>query len=708
LATTTGEQPPPSLKPGTRLLGYQVLGLLAQGGMAEVYLARKPSGPPVVIKRIRPNLVEDPQFVRMFVDEARLAQMLNHPHVVKVLEVGQDNSIYALAMEFLDGRNLLRVARACYQRRAYVPYELMGRIMADSLTGLDHAHHQKGPDGQPLNMVHRDMSPENIVITYDGRVKVVDFGIAKAANMEGRTQAGVIKGKLGYVAPEAISGEKLDARADIFAMGVTLYELLTYTVPFAGNNEVEILTAISTRDPQSPRALNPSVPVPLEEICMRALEKNRQRRWQSASDMRNALENFVRSTGKGTTPAHLGVFMETLFPKGTDKDRVRVAELLEAPLDDASEGATRITPHSPASRGTPAAANRTVNPAVQRTPAKGTPPNAPQSGPSWSKALQIEAMMGPGGSPNVSVPPQSAPAAPSRPKAPQVDLKTDALELSIEEMDDLRGSSGLKEVNTGEVMGFEEPVDDGATRVEDNAALQEALRASLADTALDQKTVRGPPTRKVAAPFQDPVVTASPVAPAHDATLRGPPPSPAPVPRTNAANLAAPLKKGRSLPVEAPLAAAPASSVRTVVAPPPTAPAPPPMPLDISAPDLEAISDAPPPPPLDVSDEIALPPPTMAVSRPLQTQESDVLIPPEQPRARGMHPVVAFTLGMFVAALLSGGAVAAGLVVGVLRPPPMFEQEIKDLLGAFNSGNVVVPVTQEAAAAAEPAPPAQP
>ncbi|MEW5848538.1 MAG: serine/threonine-protein kinase [Myxococcota bacterium] len=429
------------LKAGSRVLGYSILGLLAQGGMAEVYLARKLGAPRdaplLVVKRIRPTLLDDPQFVQMFGDEARLAQMLNHPNVVRVMEVGQDGQNYALVMEFLDGRNLLRVARACYQRRAYVPYELMGRIVADSLAGLEHAHNQKGPKGEPLNLVHRDMSPENIVITYGGVVKVVDFGIAKAANMEGRTQVGVIKGKLGYVAPEAISGEKLDGRADIFAMGVTLYELLTYTVPFAGNNEMEILTAVSTRDPPPPRTLNPSVPATLEDICLKALEKNRNRRWQSAGEMRRALEDYVRSTGKGAGSQHLGAFMDALFPKTTDKDRLRVADLIRAADEGAPAG--EAAARAPGSgRGTGGAS--VVPSGKVAPPGKAPPPAAKRgttgeqravpkprnlveesasdfekvttrpSGPAWSKMVQVEAMMdGPPG--QVSIPPTERGAA---------------------------------------------------------------------------------------------------------------------------------------------------------------------------------------------------------------------------------------------------------------------------------------------------------
>jgi serine/threonine-protein kinase len=402
----------PELQAGQKVLGYSILGLLAQGGMAEVYLARKQGssrgGQPVVLKRIRPALVDDPQFIQMFVDEARLAKMLSHANVVQVLEVADDGKEYVLAMEFLDGRNLLRVARACYQRKAYIPYELMARVMADSLAGLDHAHNLRGPRGEPLNMVHRDMSPENIVITYAGVSKVVDFGIAKAANMEGRTKVGVIKGKLGYVSPEAVAGDKLDGRADVFSMGVTLYELLTYSVPFSGQNELETLTAVARKDPPAPHTLNPSVPGALEDICLKALEKNRARRWGSAAEMRQSLLNYIRTTGKAAGTAQLGAFMEALFPKATDKDRLRVAELLQGHTPEPEQPAA--PPPRPASPGTarakPAATTRERS--SPGSEAKGKPRNLVAEagldqvydpartmavGPAWSKLAQLADMV---------------------------------------------------------------------------------------------------------------------------------------------------------------------------------------------------------------------------------------------------------------------------------------------------------------------------
>ncbi|MBI5494711.1 MAG: serine/threonine protein kinase [Deltaproteobacteria bacterium] len=663
----------PSLKPGTSVLGYQVLGLLAQGGMAEVYLARRGAGPPVVIKRIRPNLVSDPQFVRMFLDEASVARRLEHPNIVRVFDVGDEGGVHALVMEFLDGRNLLRVARACYQRRAYVPYELMGRIVADSLAGLEHAHTLRAEDGSHLNLVHRDMSPENIVITYEGQVKVVDFGIAKAANMEGRTQQGVIKGKLGYVAPEAITGEKLDGRADVFAMGVTLYELLTYTVPFSGTNEVEVLTAITTRDPQSPRALNPSVPVALDQICMRALEKNRVKRWASAGEMKNALETFVKGTGKGSTQSYVAAFMEALFPRGTDKERVRVAELQQAA--------------PPARTRTPAAA-----PVVRDRAAENTQPGK-KTGPAWSRALQLEDMVGgptmPGSDPPQPAaagprpapprPPPTMPAVPAArvPPPPPAepsssDVKTQAVMLSSEEM------ALLQNENTGAPAGFDDGT-EGATRVEDRAAVEAAIKQAMEDmsaTAEVPSIAPGMVEPPVTSPGFAVDLESDPGETFDSPTNRGarvreldiradppPPPSPGPPPPPPPDDEPAPPEPRR-----------PAAR-------------PPPPPPPVTDPGLDAIMDELPPPPvsnsalepivetLSLSVRTAKSAPAAATPKPpaeptVRVRADDEPAPPPPPtRRRRMHPIAAMLLGVFLAALMTAAGVAGGVAAGLIKLP---------------------------------------
>jgi serine/threonine protein kinase len=325
---------------GTQILGrYSVVGKLAQGGMAEVYLARQlgPAGyhKLIVIKRVRPHLANDADFVGMFVNEARLAAMINHPNVVQIFDLGDEprpenqggGQDWFLAMEYLDGRDMLQIGRACRTLNKAVPFHVTARILADACAGLDHAHGLVGPDGTSLDLVHRDMSPENVLITFEGQVKVVDFGIAKASDNLIKTQAGQIKGKLGYVAPEAILGKPLDARADVFAVGATLYLFLAGRPAFSGGTPLEVFER-SLKPPASPREVNPRVPEALDAICMKALAQDRDKRYRSAGEVRVALEDYIQSTGRPLGSVQLAQFMKILFPKETDPLRQRIDKML--------------------------------------------------------------------------------------------------------------------------------------------------------------------------------------------------------------------------------------------------------------------------------------------------------------------------------------------------------------------------------------------
>ncbi|MCP4502022.1 MAG: serine/threonine protein kinase [Deltaproteobacteria bacterium] len=319
---------------------YTILGKLAQGGMAEVYLAQQvgPAGYTkiVVIKRVRPHLASDQDFVAMFVNEARLAALINHPNVVQIFDLGQGGEggeggeggkDWFLAMEFLDGRDMLLVGRACRRRNKAVPFDVTARIIADTCHGLEYAHQLAGSDGKTLNLVHRDMSPENILITFEGQVKILDFGIAKARDNAFRTQVGQIKGKLGYVAPEAILGKTLDGRADIFAIGATLYLFLCGRPAFSGSNPLEIFEK-SLQTPVRPVKVNTRVPKELDEICMRCLEQDRDKRYQSCGELRQALDDYLAKTGRPLGPPQLAEFMKILFPPDTDEERARIGNFI--------------------------------------------------------------------------------------------------------------------------------------------------------------------------------------------------------------------------------------------------------------------------------------------------------------------------------------------------------------------------------------------
>ncbi|MEW5849878.1 MAG: serine/threonine-protein kinase [Myxococcota bacterium] len=316
--------------------GYAVLALLCRGAIGDVYLARRQPlerrGAPVVLKRLRTELEADSQFVELFTQEQGLARLIQHPNVVEILDVVQAPGCHALAMEFLDGRNLLQMACACRAQGAFIPLHLLAHVMAETLAALEHAHTLRGPDGRPLEMVHRDVSPDNVVVTYDGRVKLVDFGVARVAGSRSDTRPGQLTGKVVYTAPEVLHGSGVDRRADIFSAGVTLYECMTHVSPFWGGNAWELANAIATQSPVPPRSINPAVSAELEHICLRALEKDPARRFQTAAEMRSALMQLVVASGRRVGQRHVAALMESLFPPARDRVRQRVTGLLRATL----------------------------------------------------------------------------------------------------------------------------------------------------------------------------------------------------------------------------------------------------------------------------------------------------------------------------------------------------------------------------------------
>src|SRR5690349_8943239 len=253
---------------------YRLIAELGHGGMAEVFLAIA-SGPAgfnklLVIKQIRDQLADDPEFLGMFLDEARLAARLNHPNIVQTNEVGNDGERYFMAMEYLDGRGLDHVRRRSKTAGFGLSPSMQLRIIADMLAGLDYAHKLTDFDGTPLNIVHRDVSPQNVFLTFSGHVKLLDFGIAKAANSSHETNAGVLKGKVSYMSPEQARGLKADARADLFSAGVMLWEALTGRRLRGGKNDQEKLWALVAADLPRASSIKQWIPPELDEICARA------------------------------------------------------------------------------------------------------------------------------------------------------------------------------------------------------------------------------------------------------------------------------------------------------------------------------------------------------------------------------------------------------------------------------------------------------
>jgi len=313
---------------------YTLIGKLGHGGMAEVNLAvvegkgnfRKL----VVIKRLHRHLAMEPGFVDMFLDEARLAARLNHPNVVQTHEVGEWSDNHFLAMEYLDGQGLERLLRISGQRGEVVPYDLGARIVSDALDGLAYAHELTDFDGTPLNVVHRDVSPQNIFVTYNGVVKLLDFGIAKAATHVVETRTGVIKGKYAYIAPEQALAHELDQRADLWSMGVVLWEVLTGRRLFKSVNELATLQETLQGEIKLPSAFRPELPTELDTICMRALERDVDARYQSAQEMKDDLDRYLASVPKPPTTKHIARLMRERFAEVIEVHKETLSQCLKA------------------------------------------------------------------------------------------------------------------------------------------------------------------------------------------------------------------------------------------------------------------------------------------------------------------------------------------------------------------------------------------
>jgi serine/threonine-protein kinase len=310
---------------------YLLLKRLAVGGMAEIWLAKQLGVQGfeklVVVKRILDQYVSEKEFVQMFLDEARLAASLNHPNVVQIYDLGQEGSSFYIAMEFIAGHDLLAILRKCKGAKGSLPPPIAARLVAGACEGLHYAHTRKDHSGQPLNIVHRDVSPSNILVTYEGGVKVVDFGIAKAESQSTKTEAGKLKGKFSYMSPEQIRTVPLDARSDVFALGIVLWEILVGRRLFKRENELAIMTDILEGEVRPPSELRPEIPRELDEIVLKALEKDRRKRYGSAQELQLALEKYLASTPEPPTSVHVSQFMMRMFAQEYTAYRSLLREL---------------------------------------------------------------------------------------------------------------------------------------------------------------------------------------------------------------------------------------------------------------------------------------------------------------------------------------------------------------------------------------------
>jgi serine/threonine-protein kinase len=310
------------LAPGYRLDRYELICPLAEGGMASVWIARQTGKHGfrklVAIKTILPKYASEPKFQRMFVDEARIASRIEHGNVAQIIDVGEHHGITYLVMEYVDGDALSKISRAAQKKGQPVPHGVLLRVMADVCGGLHAAHELRDEKGQPLGVVHRDVSPQNVLVTTRGTAKLIDFGIAKARDrVAGDTNVDQLKGKVVYMAPEHAIGRPTDRRADVWAVGAVLYHLLAGKPPFQGDNDVQTLFLLASGRPPVP--LPPSVHPAVAEVLKRALAHSPDVRFATAAQLQQALEDAMLKAGLVTTSTAVAAYLADLVPDRAER-----------------------------------------------------------------------------------------------------------------------------------------------------------------------------------------------------------------------------------------------------------------------------------------------------------------------------------------------------------------------------------------------------
>ena len=296
---------------------YLLLERINVGGMAEVFKAKsfgvEGFEKLVAIKRILPNIAEDEEFITMFIDEAKIAVQLNHANIAQIFDLGRIDDSYFIALEFVHGKDLRTIWERHKRRNLRLPVPMSAYIMTRVCEGLDYAHRKRDAGGREMNIVHRDVSPQNVLISYEGEVKIIDFGIAKAANKASKTQAGILKGKFGYMSPEQVRGLPLDRRSDVFSAGIILYELLTGERLFVGESDFSTLEKVRNVEILPPKTYNQNIPDDLERIVIKALSKDPDDRFQSAYDMQEELQRFLIMSKAGFSRKELAAYMKKAF-----------------------------------------------------------------------------------------------------------------------------------------------------------------------------------------------------------------------------------------------------------------------------------------------------------------------------------------------------------------------------------------------------------
>ena len=374
-----------------RLDRYELIGEIATGGMATVFLARLGGVGGfqrfVAIKRLHPHLAAEAEFVEMFLDEARLAAGIHHPHVVPILEVGTSDSGYYLVMEYIEGDTLARIIARAVSTGDLVPRPIVVRIMLDSLAGLHAAHELADPGGQLVGLVHRDVSPQNVLVGVDGSSRITDFGVARATARLSTTRAGQLKGKLAYMSPEQTKGEDIDRRADLFSMGILLWEALVGRRLFKADNEAATISRVLMDKIPLLSSVNPAIPREFDEVSVKALRREARARYQTAAEMADALERAARAAAATShdvgvaSPREVAAYVQKVIGNEVAAQRESVRAWLAQSEPNVAEttGVRRAMQHNPPSGGgPPAPRSGSSGPPAPRSGSSGPP--APRSG----------------------------------------------------------------------------------------------------------------------------------------------------------------------------------------------------------------------------------------------------------------------------------------------------------------------------------------
>lgn len=314
-------------EPTTQLGDYQLLEKIAQGGMAQVFKAKTvdPNGIErlVVVKRILPHISSDPEYISMLIDEAKIAVNFNHGNIAQIYDLGRVGSDYFIAMEYVDGKTIGQIVREFKEREKPIPIEVIAYCISELCWGLDYIHHKKGVDGQDLGVVHRDISPQNIIVSYSGTVKLIDFGVSKAMDKLSVTESGVLKGKFAYMSPEQAEGDIIDNRSDIFSVGVLLWELLTQERLFKRKTNQETLKAVKSATFVPPSKYRKDIPADLERIVEKALKRRKEQRYHTAGELADDLTRFLLKRYPEFKRLDIAEFLYRYF--GPEKDEAGLA-----------------------------------------------------------------------------------------------------------------------------------------------------------------------------------------------------------------------------------------------------------------------------------------------------------------------------------------------------------------------------------------------